>query len=91
MTDDNIKSEKIQLIISIELHKSNSILSINNGLWSKVKQAIFMSEPMSDNIKIFAEKLSLRYYVNQGSPHDRADEGFVDDDHSVLLSFPIDK
>lgn len=88
----NSKCQKIDLIIKLSGMKNNSVLEVTEG-WSQVKEVISMSGPLADELreKIIFENPSLRYWKYEGSPHNPPDEGFICDEHSVAISFPVKK
>jgi hypothetical protein len=59
------------------------------GPWTKVDTVYFMSRPMPLIVRQRAAQLpDLKYYSASVTPHNRADEGFVDHAKSEAISFP---
>ena len=85
-----IASTSISRAVEIACLEGNSVTRIVGG-FSKARQVVFMKGPLSATLKsvIATELPELRHYRFEGTPHNPADEGFADDDGSVVVSFPL--
>ena len=84
MTD----SDRINSIILAAKSEGNLIKEISTG-WTKVRQVAYMSLPLTDSLrKILFDDPKIRYFSADGTPHDKAEEGFIDDVEKVAISFP---
>lgn len=84
--------KQINLIIDFLKKHENTVLDVTDG-WTKVKTVIYMKLPLNVEMKreIQKENSSLRYRKFDGSLNYPADEGFICDEHSVAISFPVKK
>ena len=84
--------QQIDLVLSLAQSQGNSISEVVEG-WTKVKKVIYMKLPLQAALKDQVEKQTneLRYRKFEGSSHYPADEGFICDDHSIAVSFPVKK
>lgn len=83
------KSPYIDHAIDFAKRKGNSINEIVDG-WSKVEQVIYMSSPLSNEVRQLIEtsEPSLRYWNAERTPHNPAEEGFICDEYKVGITFP---
>ncbi|MFP1787610.1 hypothetical protein ACLEDP_17425 [Lonsdalea quercina] len=83
------KSPYIDHVIELSLAEGNSVKEISDG-WSNMEQVIFLSKKMSRSLqlKIKKEEPTLRYFSTNGTPHNKADEGFICDEYKVAISYP---
>jgi hypothetical protein len=61
------------------------------GVWefSEMREVAWMAHPMSNDLRSrIVQKKDLRYWSAEGTPHNRADEGFTDDVEKVSIAFP---
>jgi hypothetical protein len=57
--------------------------------WTAIQEVAYMTSPMTNSLKSEIAKLAgLRYWSADGTPHNPPEEGFVDDDKKVAISFP---
>lgn len=81
-------SALIDDVIAAAQAEGNSVLEISTG-WTKVREVVHMALPMTDelrgNMKV---NPMLRYWAAERTPHNRAEEGFIDDKGKVGVSFP---
>lgn len=84
-----ILSTAINRVVEIVGSEGNQV-KVVSGDW-KPRQVVFMSEPLSSEAKkrITAELPQLVSYREERTPHNPADEGFVDREEDVAISFPI--
>lgn len=67
----------------------NAVVEITTG-WTKVREAVEMRDPLTVSLRSKIREIAgLREWTHTGTPHNRADEGFIDDVEKVSLSFPI--
>ena len=83
---------QIDLALDIAKAHENSISELVDG-WTKVDRVIYMNQPLTSALKdeIKKKTSTLRYRSFAGSSHYPADEGFVCDEHSIAISFPVKK
>lgn len=88
----NTNCKQINSILDLSKKYGNAVLEVVNG-WAKVKTVVYMKLPLSVELKekINQEDANLRYRKFDGSPHYPADEGFICDEHSIAISFPVQK
>ena len=86
-----VLSAAVARAIEIVGLEGNDIASLSGG-FSKQRQFIFMRQPLSPgSMSAIARDLpQLRHYRTERTPHNPADEGFADDECSVVISFPIE-
>ena len=83
-----IQSVVIKNIVDISISRGNRIREISDG-WAKVKQVVFMSFPLTSELRLVIERMeNTRYWVAEQTPHNRAEEGFTDDICHISISFP---
>jgi hypothetical protein len=81
-------SIQIDRAISLAEEAGNAVVEIATG-WTKVRQVAEMRDPLTDHLRTKIREISgLREWSYSGSPHNHADEGFVDDVEMVAISFP---
>jgi hypothetical protein len=83
-----VKSIAIQSVVRAAVESGNEVAEITEG-WSKVKQVVQMRRPMAPQV-LHASKLvgELRHWKSDATPHNPAEEGFVDDTQCVAVAFP---
>lgn len=88
----NLNCPHISLALRLSEAEGNAILDTTNS-WSKLKTVVSMKQPLTSALKskITGEAPELKYWRYEGSPHNPADEGFVCNEHSVAISFPVNK
>ncbi|HEU4956333.1 MAG TPA: hypothetical protein VFT40_01760 [Sphingomicrobium sp.] len=86
----DIISPAIRRAVEIAVLEGNSVASTSEG-FSKRRQVVFMQQPLSigAHSAIGRELPQLRPYRSEQTPHNPADEGFVDDEADVAVSFPM--
>lgn len=86
------KTESPQINEAIELATSagNFVKDLPSG-WSKARQVAYMTYELTPNLKqsIQSQLPSLRYWSSEATPHNFAEEGFMCDESSVAISFPL--
>jgi len=84
----DIESAAIRRAADIAERAGNSIATIT-GIW-RPKQTVFMTSQMTADVRstIEVELPHLRYFSNEPTPHNPADEGFISVEDDVLISFP---
>ncbi len=83
-----ILSEVISDAVSIAVINGNEVSEISEG-WIKVRQVVFMRDPLIGSVKDEIFGLSLRHWITKETPHNLAQEGFTDDNKKVAIVFPI--
>jgi hypothetical protein len=83
-----ILSPAIEKAAQVAIGHGNAIIEISEG-WTKVKQVVHMRDPISSQVRdLISADTRLRYWSSDATPHNRAEEGFTNDDDKVALSFP---
>ncbi len=86
-----IASKSIEDVVQQSLADGNSVVEVSEG-WTKVRQVVYMRLPMAEATrKRFADNPSLRYWLAEPTPHNRAEEGFTDDVDKVSIAFPLER
>jgi hypothetical protein len=81
-------SGAIDDVIEAAAAEGNKVAEISTG-WTKVRQVVYMQKPLSSSLReLFKDDSRLRAFSTDPTPHDKADEGFVDDNEKVAISFP---
>lgn len=81
-------SIQIDRAISLAEEAGNAVIEITTG-WTKVRQVAEMRDPLTNQLRAKIREISgLREWSYSGSPHNNADEGFIDDGENVAISFP---
>ena len=64
-------------------------VKVTSADW-KPKQVVFMSEPITASLKdaITLDLPMLEHFLDEGSPHNPASEGFADPAEDVVVIFP---
>lgn len=74
--------------IAIAESYGNKVKDASTG-WSRIREVVTMSLPMCDQLRAdLSEKNGLRFWSSEPTPHNRAEEGFTDDNEKVSISFP---
>ena len=82
------QSEAIDSVIENAISDENKVLDITTG-WTKVRAVIRMELPLSTRVReIFDKNNRLRSWSSEGTPHNRAEEGYTDDIDQIAISFP---
>jgi hypothetical protein len=81
---------QINLALKIAEIEGNGISEVVEG-WTKIKKVIYMKQPLNPALKkqISKQVSNLRYRIFEGNLHYLADEGFICDEHSIAISFPL--
>lgn len=83
-------SEAIEKAVLMAEAEGNRIEGVSTG-WSKVSEVIYFEFPMTDKVR---EKIAgipdLTYWKEDGTPHNRPEEGFVDEEDKVGITFPLE-
>lgn len=83
------KSPAIQRGIELALADGNEVLETSTG-WEKVDKVVHFRRPLSPGGRdMLLGDAALRYWSNNGSPHNQPLEGFTDDAVRMALSFPM--
>jgi hypothetical protein len=81
-------SAAIDDAIEKALADGNEIAEVSTG-WTKVREAIDMKRPLSKELRARLERdKRLRPWSIEATPHNKAEEGFTDDQAKILISFP---
>ena len=81
-------STLVDRAISLAEEAGNAVVEISTG-WSKMREVVVMRDPLTNPLRCEIQKIKgLRGYRYAGTPHNRAEEGFVDDNEKVEISFP---
>jgi hypothetical protein len=85
-----VLSTSIARAIELVCSEGNSVALVSDG-FSKLRQVVFMDQPLLPEVmSAIANELSLlRHYRSERTPNNPPDEGFVDDECAVAISFPI--
>ena len=84
----NILSTEIEAAVCFAVEHGNEVAEVSAG-WSKVLQVVHMKKPLNASTRSqLLSNVRLRHWVSEATPHDKAEEGFTDDQASVALSFP---
>lgn len=83
---------QINLILELAAAEKNEVSESAEG-WSKIDKVIYMKNTLSITLKnkIEQQVSNVRYRKFDGSSHYPADEGYICDEHSVAISFPLKK
>lgn len=81
-------SSAIDAVVLAAEAEGNRVVEISTG-WTKVREVVHMALPLSDELRatVLAEQ-KLRFWSVDGTPHNKAEQGFTDDFEKVSISFP---
>jgi hypothetical protein len=66
----------------------NAIAEMITG-WEKVNEVVSMRKPLSPSLRLALNgDRRLRNWLSEETPHNRAEEGYTDDQAKVAISFP---
>ncbi len=83
------KSPAIQRNIELALADGNEVIETSTG-WEGVDEVVHFRRPLSPRVRdLLLGDAALRYWSNNGSPHNQPSEGFTDDAVRMGLSFPM--
>lgn len=81
-------SPKIDEAVGLALAAGNAVVEITTG-WTKVRQVVHMRDPITEPLRIEIRKISgLRESTTTATPHNRAEDRFIDDAAGVVITFP---
>lgn len=81
-------SARIDALPALAEAEGDRIAEISTG-WEKARQVVHMTGPMSEALRIAGDgDPQLRFWTDDGSPHYRANNGFIDDAELVAIEFP---
>lgn len=82
-------SSAINMAIEKAFEHGNSIVEIERG-WSEMNEVVYMKKPLTEYSRNDLKTInSLEYFKYNGSPHNKAEEYFIDNDLRVSIAFPI--
>jgi hypothetical protein len=83
-----IQSTSIEQAVQAAIAAGNAVVEVSEG-WTKVRQVVHMRDPLSPIVRNqLVAGGQLRYWSTDQTPHNRAEEGFTNDEDKVAISFP---
>lgn len=83
-----ILSAVINKAAQMAIASGNQVSEISEG-WEKVIQVVHMSRPLTDGLRATLQaEAELRYWIEEPTPHNKAEEGFTCDRDRVAITFP---
>lgn len=83
-----IQSVAIEKAVHIATSGGNEVAEISEG-WAKVRQVVHMRRPLTKSLRdALAVDTRLRHWSAEATPHNKAEEGFTDDNTRVAIVFP---
>lgn len=82
------RSPAIERAIDLALKQGNQIAATSSG-WEKAAEVVHFLLPLTPLLRdIVLDETTLRFWSSEATPHNKAEEGFMDDVSRVSLSFP---
>lgn len=84
-----IASAAIQRVVEIAGREGNEVEVVSSD-WDP-KQIVFMSGPLTDRVReaVALQLPQLQHFKTDKTPHNPADEGYVDREADMVISFPV--
>jgi hypothetical protein len=81
-------SPAINDAVQTAISHDNTIVEVTTG-WEKVNEVVSMRKPLSPSVRrALNGDRRLRNWSSEDTPHNRAEEGYTDDQAKVAISFP---